>query len=68
MSQELRKALLKARVIIFGNLVVTKGTVQADRVTSTGKRKITMGLPWWPRGYESALQCRGHWFNPWLGN
>ena len=22
----------------------------------------SLGLPWWSSGYESALQCRGHWF------
>ena len=23
------------------------------------------GLPWWPSGYESACQCRGHGLEPW---
>ena len=22
-------------------------------------------LPWWSSGYESPLQCKGPWFNPW---
>ena len=26
------------------------------------------GLPWWSRGKEFTSQCRGHGFNPWLGN
>jgi len=26
-----------------------------------------MGLPWWLRGKESAYQCRGHKFDPWVG-
>ena len=26
------------------------------------------GLPWWPRGWESAFQCRGCRFQSWLGN
>ena len=25
------------------------------------------GLPWWSSGYESALQRRGHRFDPWSG-
>ena len=25
------------------------------------------GLPWWHSGWESACQCRGHWFEPWSG-
>ena len=25
------------------------------------------GLPWWRSGWESACQCRGHWFEPWSG-
>ena len=27
-------------------------------------RDYTQGLPWWSRGEESALQCRGRGFNP----
>ena len=27
-----------------------------------------LGLPWWSSGKESAYQCRGHGFDPWLGN
>ena len=27
-------------------------------------RDYTQGLPWGPRGEESALQYRGHGFNP----
>ena len=23
-------------------------------------------LSWWYSGWESACQCRGHWFGPWL--
>ena len=26
---------------------------------------ITLGLPWWHSGWESACQCRGHGFGPW---
>ena len=26
------------------------------------------GLPWWSSGQESTFQCRGHRFDPWLGN
>ena len=29
---------------------------------------ITRDFPWWFIGYEPALQCRGHMFNPWSGN
>ena len=25
------------------------------------------GFPLWSRGLESAFQCRGHRFDPWLG-
>ena len=25
------------------------------------------GLPWWSNGWESALQCKGHWFDHWSG-
>jgi len=24
------------------------------------------GLSWWYSGWESACQCSGHWFGPWL--
>ena len=27
-----------------------------------------VGLPWWSSGKESALECRGHVFDPWSGN
>ena len=27
-----------------------------------------MGLPWWTSGQGSALHCRGHGLDPWLGN
>ena len=30
-------------------------------------RKITMGLPWWRSGWESACQCRAHGFESWSG-
>ena len=26
--------------------------------------KLSMGLPWWCSGLESACQCRGHGFEP----
>ena len=29
--------------------------------------KIHSGFPWWSSGWESACQCRGHRFDPWLG-
>ena len=28
---------------------------------------MTLGLPWWRSGWESACQCRGHGFKPWSG-
>ena len=27
--------------------------------------KKIQGLPWWPRYYKSACQCRGHRLDPW---
>ena len=27
---------------------------------------MTMELPWWLSGKESAFQCRRHRFNPWV--
>ena len=27
--------------------------------------RSVLRLPWWSSGGEYALQCRGHWFNPW---
>jgi len=33
-----------------------------------GALKIAQGLSWRSSGYESAFQCRGHWFHPWSGN
>ena len=30
--------------------------------------KKAQGLPWWSSGWESALQCRRHRFDPWSGN
>ena len=29
--------------------------------------KMSVGLPWWRSGWESACQCRGHGFKPWSG-
>ena len=29
--------------------------------------KLLIGLPWWPSGWKSACQCRGHRFDPWSG-
>ena len=29
--------------------------------------RLTMGLPWWRSGWESACQCGGHGFEPWSG-
>ena len=29
--------------------------------------KMSIGLPWWSSGKESALQCRGRGFDPWSG-
>ena len=29
--------------------------------------KMVPGLPWWPSGWESSCQCRGHGFDPWSG-
>ena len=29
--------------------------------------KISMGLPSWCSGWESACRCRGHGFEPWSG-
>ena len=31
-------------------------------------RCFTLGLPWQSSSYESAFQCRGLEFHPWLGN
>ena len=31
------------------------------------KSNRTSGLPWWLSGEESACQCRGHGFDPWVG-
>ena len=28
---------------------------------------LTLWLPWWVRGKESACQCRRHGFDPWVG-
>ena len=30
-------------------------------------RTLDVGLPWWPSGEESSLQCGGHRFNFWSG-
>ena len=30
--------------------------------------KMFRGLPWWSSGKESAFQCKGRRFDPWLGN
>ena len=35
-------------------------------ITSSGFNEIlAQGLPWWPHGWKSACQCRGHWLDPW---
>ena len=50
---------------------------EQGRLTSLGLRsnnsyKVAKstdpGLPWWSSGWESALQFRGHGFDPWLGS
>ena len=43
-----------------GNWETNTWEVQAEERV----RDYTQGLPWWSRGEESALQCRGRWFNP----
>ena len=30
-------------------------------------KNLSLGLPWWRSGWESACQCRGHGFEPWSG-
>ena len=35
--------------------------------TLESSQKLTIGLPWWRSGWESACQCRGHGFEPWSG-
>ena len=30
-------------------------------------QELSVGLPWWRSGWESACQCRGHRFEPWSG-
>ena len=32
------------------------------------KKAVLWGLPWPSSGGESALQHKGPWFDPWLGN
>ena len=33
----------------------------------SSNQEISLGLPWWCSGWESACQCRGHGFEPWSG-
>ena len=42
-----------------------------DKDFPNNYRKLYLGLPWWSGGQvvkTPCSQCRGHWFNPWLGN
>ena len=46
-----------------------KDVITAEVTEMTvGSKIIFGGLPWWPSGKESALQCRGCGFDPWSGN
>ena len=31
------------------------------------EEKSSLGLPWGLSSWESACQCRRHWFDPWSG-
>ena len=31
------------------------------------QKTIVLGIPWWSRGKESTLHCRGHGFDPGQG-
>ena len=31
-------------------------------------QQVSLGLPMWSSDKEFAFQCRGCWFDPWLGN
>ena len=54
------------------SLQVEKVHVQQQRPSAAKnknfKKSVLLGLPWWSSGYECALQCRGHRFDPWPGN
>ena len=41
--------------------------VRSNKMQTLNIKKITLGLPWWRSGWESACQCRGHGFEPWSG-
>ena len=48
------------------NLPLSIG-VQLLKTLKSHPLKISLGLPWWRSGWESACQCRGHGFRPWSG-
>ena len=47
--------------LCYGNIHIM------DYSAATNKNELSLGLPWWHSGWESACQCRGHGLEPWSG-
>ena len=51
-----------------GGVGVGEGIVREFGIDIAVFKMDNQGLPWWSSGKESAFQCRGRGFDPWLGN
>ena len=47
---------------------VSESETRFSDPTTVTIKLLEGGLPWWSSGQESTFQCRGHRFDPWLGN
>ena len=52
----------------FSEEVKQIGNRHLKRYSALQIKTIVRGLLWWSSGKESTFQCRGHGFDPWLGN
>ena len=64
-EHEEQKQLLKATT--SSNVSALRASFLVPNHIAKAKKPFT-GLPWRSSGKESALQCRGHGFDPWSGN
>ena len=53
-------SLWKTRIVVYAR---QRMTIYNQSPIKT----LSMGLPWWRSGWESACQCRGHGLEPWSG-
>ena len=56
------------KIHLLGKLSGLESQLRAGDHELAKKSRISLGLPWWSSGSESACQCRGCGFDPWSKN